>query len=118
MLAAQELLQAQQNAVASQQKHLAQVRSFYQAGTRPKIDVTNQELALARSQVDLRQAQANLDVARAALATAMGIPIQQAPEPVEALEESREPDTLDKLLAEAEQNRPDIAASRDQLFAA
>lgn len=118
VLAAEEILQARKEAVASQQKHLDQVQAFHEVGTRPKIDVTQQGVALASAQLDLRQAEENLDVARAALATAMGIPIDQAPEPVNNLGEVRDPGSLAALLSEAEQQRPDIAGLRDRIFAA
>ena len=98
VLATEELLQARQDAVDNQTKHLEQVRSFHEVGTRPKIDVTKQEVALANSQVDYRQAQENLEVARAALATAMGIPLNQAPEPLNNGAEITEADNLDDLM--------------------
>jgi outer membrane protein len=118
VLAAEEILQARQDAVNNQNKHLAQVVAFHDVGRSPKIDVTRQEVALASAQVDLRQSQENLDVAKAALATAMGIPIDQAPEPLHTLGEVPEPESLELLLAAAEQKRPDVEALRDQIYAA
>jgi outer membrane protein len=118
VLATEELLQARQDAVNNQTKHLEQVRSFHEVGTRPKIDVTNQTVALANSQVDYRQAQENLEVARAALATAMGIPLDQAPEPLNNGAEAPEPGNLDDLMLLAERQRPDLESLRDQVFAA
>lgn len=118
VLAAEEFLQARQDAVANQQKHLDQVQAFHEVGTRPKIDVTKQEVALASAQLDLRQAEENLDVARAALATAMGIAIDQAPEPLNTLGEAPNPGSLATLMAEAEQKRPDVEALRDRIYAA
>ncbi len=118
VLAAEEILQARKEAAASQQKHLDQVTAFHEVGTRPKIDVTQQSVALASAQLDLRQAEENLDVARAALATAMGIPIEQAPEPVNNLGEARDPGSLEALMTEAEHHRPDIAGLRDRIYAA
>jgi outer membrane protein len=118
VLAAEEILQARKDAVENQTKHLDQVRAFHDVGTRPKIDVTKQEVALANAQVDYRQAQENLDVARAALATAMGIPIEQAPEPVNTLGEVPNPGSLDELMTQAEKQRPDLESLRDQIVAA
>jgi outer membrane protein len=116
--AAEELLRARKDAVDNQTKHLEQVQAFHEVGTRPKIDVTNQEVALANSQVDYRQAQENLEVAHAALATAMGIPIEQAPEPVNTLGEVPNPGSLDELMSQAERQRPDLGSLRDQIMAA
>ena len=118
VLAAEELLQARKDTVDNQTKHLDQVRAFHNVGTRPKIDVTNQEVALANSQVDYRQAQENLEVARAALATAMGIAIDQAPEPVNTLGEVPNPGALDELTNQAERQRPDLESLREQIVAA
>jgi len=117
VLAAEQLLQARKDAVDNQTKHLEQVRSFHEVGTRPKIDVTNQEVVLANSQVDYRQAQENLEVARAALATSMGIPIEQAPEPLDNGAEVAEPGNLDDLMLLAEGHRPDLEGLREQIFA-
>jgi len=117
VLAAGELVRIQTEAVANQSKHLDQVRAFYQVGRRPKIDVTNQEVALANAQVDLRQAQEDLDVAKAALATSMGLPINDAPEPLNVLNEPQEHEDLEHLLADAEKSRPDIRSMRNQVQA-
>jgi outer membrane protein len=73
---------------------------------------------LANSQVDYRQAQENLDIARSALATSMGIPIAQAPEPVNTLDQIPSPGPLDELTSLAEKQRPDLALLRDQVVAA
>ena len=117
VLAARELVRIRQDAVDNQTKHLDQVRAFYQVGRRPKIDVTNQEVALANAQVALRQAQADLEVAGATLATSMGLPIEQAPEPMNVLNELQEHEDLPHLLADAEKTRPDIESVRDQFAA-
>jgi len=122
VLATKEILEARKDAVENQTKHLVQVTAFHEVGTRPKIDVTNQEVALANSQVDYRQAQENVVVAHAALATSMGIPIAQAPEPVNTLNqipgEMPSPGPLDELMNLAERQRPDLALLRDQIVAA
>jgi outer membrane protein len=118
VLAAEQILQARKDAVDNQTRHLEQVSSFHEVGTRPKIDVTNQEVVLANSQVAYRQAQENVEVARAALATSMGIPIEQAPEPLDSAPEAAESGSLDDLMLLAEHHRPDLEGLRDQIFAA
>ena len=117
VLAAKELVRIRSEAVDNQTKHLEQVRAFYQVGRRPKIDVTKQEVALANAQVDLRQAREDLDVSKAALATAMGLPLEQAPEPLNILKEQQEHEDLEHLLADAEKNRPDVGSLREQVAA-
>jgi len=118
VLAAEEILAARKDAVDNQTKHLEQVRAFHDVGTRPKIDVTKQEVTLANAHVDYRQAQENLDVGRAALATAMGIPIPQSPEPINTLGEVPNPGALDELMTQADKQRPDLASLRDQVIVA
>jgi outer membrane protein len=53
--------------------HLEQARGFYQAGTRPKIDVTKAEVDLANAQLALIQVRNNYQVARVTLNNAMGL---------------------------------------------
>ena len=118
VLAAEEILAARKDAVDNQTKHLAQIEAFHEVGTRPKIDVTNQQVVLANSQVDYRQAQENVEVTHAALATSMGIPIEQAPEPVNTLDAVPDPGSLDELMSQAERQRPDLELLRDQIVAA
>ena len=54
-------------------KRLEQAKGFYQAGTRPKIDVTNAEVNLANVQLALIRAKNNYQVARVTLNNAMGL---------------------------------------------
>src|SRR5579872_168094 len=118
VLASEELVRVRTESVNNQSKHLEQIQAFFEVGTRPKIDVTRQAVALANAQVDLRQAQENLQVARAALATSMGLPIDQAPEPVNTLRQEEVPETLNQLMDEAQRNRPDVQALQQQIRAA
>jgi outer membrane protein len=118
VLAAQELVVVRQNAVQDQSRHLEQIQAFFQVGRSPKIDVTRQEVELANSQLDLTQAQSDLKVARAALAVSMGLPVEGAPEIVNALGEETPLGSLPGLLAQAEKNRPDVQAMRQQVTAA
>jgi outer membrane protein len=76
VLAAQELVDVRQKTVQDQSKHLDQINAFFQVGRVPKIDVTRQEVQLADSQLDLVQAQSDLKISQAALATAMGLPVK------------------------------------------
>jgi outer membrane protein len=118
LLAAEQELEARRQALANQEKHLEQVRAFYSVGRRPRIDVTTQEVAVTQARVHLREAEETVRVARAALATAMGLPIEQAPEPADSPNTLESFGSLETLLAEAEQNRPDVQALRQQVEAA
>ncbi|MGH9455201.1 MAG: TolC family protein, partial [Terriglobia bacterium] len=117
-LADRELVAVEQAGLLNATKHLQQAQSFYQIGTGAKIDVTQEEVAVANAKLALDQAKANLDVAHAALATAMGIPIEQAPEPVDTLGQEEPVGSLDELLVAAVQRRPDLQSVREQVSAA
>lgn len=118
VVAAREAADVQKATVSNAMRHLEQAQAFHQNGTVPGIDVTQEQLALANAQLALRQAEANLEVDRAQLATRMGLPVEQAPEPAEIFEPFRPIENLNQLLGEAEQNRADLLAQFDQVNAA
>ncbi len=117
-IAARETLGVEQAAFNNVQQHLGQSVEFHNNGTVPDINVTAGELAVANAKLGLRQAQENLKVSQAQLATAMGIPVEQAPEPVGTLNEMAPQPSYDELLREADQNRADLLAQLDQIRAA
>lgn len=118
VLAAEEEIKVVEQSLANVQRHLNQAEAYYEVGRSPRIDVTEQQVALATAEVNRRDTEENLRVARAALATSMGLPIDQAPEPAGALETLESFGTLESLLAEAERQRPDILAAEQQVDAA
>lgn len=118
VLADEELVRVREAALRQQKKHLDQIQAMYEVGTRPKIDLTEQRVAVSNAEVDLKQAEEDLAVARASLATAMGIPIDQSPEPANTLRQEVEPGNLSQLLDEAQRNRPDVRSLRDRIDAA
>ena len=118
VIAARETTGVQQAALDNAQKHLEQSIAFHRNGTVPGIDVTTSQLAVSNAKLALRQAQENLHVSRAQLATSMGIPVDQAPEPVGTLEKVAPQPTFNQLLQEANRNRADLLAQLDQIKAA
>jgi outer membrane protein len=118
VLAAQELVDVRQKTVQDQSKHLDQIKAFFQVGRVPKIDVTRQEVQLANAQLDLVQAQSDLKVGQAALATAMGLPVKSTFTLVDVLGAARAPDLVDSYLTEAQTLRPDLQALRQVVIAA
>jgi outer membrane protein len=118
VLAAQELVDVRQKTVQDQSKHLDQINAFFQVGRVPKIDVTRQEVQLANAQLDLVQAQSDLKVSQAALATAMGLPVKSTFVLVDVLGASKAPDLVDSYLTEAQTLRPDLQALRQVVIAA
>jgi len=118
VIAASEMVGVQQAALDNAEKHLEQSSAFHHNGTVPGIDVTASQVAVANAKLALRQAQENLKVSRAQLATAMGIPVDQAPKPVGTLEKATPEPAFNQLLQEADQNRADLLAQLDQIKAA
>lgn len=118
LLADRELEKVQEESLASEKKHLDQAQAFYKVGRGAKIDVTRQQVAVANAQLALNQARENMEVAHAALATAMGIPIEKAPDIQDVLAQVEPLPNRDQLLNEAIQNRPDLESLRDQIAVA
>jgi outer membrane protein len=73
VLQTKRLITVAEDTVKQTQEHLDQARGFYQAGTQPKIYVTNAEVALANAQLALIQTRNNYQVAQVTLNTAMGL---------------------------------------------
>lgn len=117
VIAAEDAVSIQKAAVTDAQRHLDQARAYHQFGTVPGIDVTSEELAVANSRLGLQQAEESQEVDRSQLATAMGLPVDQAPEPSETLGSPRKMGNLGPLLTEAEQSRQDLLAQFDQVKA-
>lgn len=115
VIAAGNAVSIQQAAMKDAERHLDQARAFHQFGTAPGIDVTSEQLALANAKLGLEQAEESREIDRAQLATAMGLPVDQAPEPSESLASSRRIGNLKPLLAEAEQSRQDLLSEFDQV---
>jgi outer membrane protein len=118
VIAARQAVQIQQAAVEDAQKHLEQAEAFHRYGTAPEIDVTQEDVTLANAQLALTQAESNLKIERAQLATTMGLPVDQAPEPEETAPQMQTLESFNELLDEAQQNRPDLLAQLDQVNAA
>jgi len=72
VLQTQRLVEVAKEVVTQTQQHLDQAQGFYQAGTRPKIDVTKAEVDLANAQLALIQANNNFAVAQVTLNNAIG----------------------------------------------
>lgn len=73
LLLADEVRNQQQESVDAYRKHLEQARGFYEAGSRPKSDVTKAEVDLGNAELALVEAQSSIEIARASLLNAMGV---------------------------------------------
>lgn len=100
-----------EEAVKQFEQHLARAKGFYEAGTKPRFDVTKAEVDLSSSKLNLIKATNALRLVVAALNNAMGLP--EAPE--YTLEDSLSADayviTLEEALMLAYKNRPDLESA-------
>jgi outer membrane protein TolC len=92
------------------EQQLAQTEAKFRAGTAAQADVIQAQAQVAQAQVDLLTAQNQIATTKAALRSVLGL---SAPGPVEVQEPSAPPlaptVTADAAVAEALQNRPEIA---------
>ncbi|MCX5717262.1 MAG: TolC family protein [Nitrospirae bacterium] len=107
-------LQAKQNrdvadeTVKQFDQHLQQAKGFYEAGTKPKFDVTKAEVDLSNAKLNLIKAANALRIAKVVLDNAMGIP--NAPEYTieDTLLYQKYNMTLKDAIDKAYENRPDL----------
>jgi outer membrane protein len=108
------LIQVAEDTVKQMQDHLAQTQGFYQAGTRPKIDVTKAEVDLANAQLSLIQSKNNFEVAQVNLNNALGLR-QDLTFPVEDILGIRQMGiSLEQILQSAYEQRPEILKLKAQ----
>lgn len=111
------LIAVAQETLANQERHLAQIQGFVEAGTRPEIDLAQGRADVAQSRVQLISAQNGYVLGRAALNQAMGVTGDtdydvgdQTLDPIPG-----ENGAVDTLIDEAVRARPDIAALSAQV---
>ena len=101
------LAQARESLTAAEERHRAGVATI--------ADVLQARTALSQAQLDLDTANGQISTLRGELATAAGvsptIPVDIAPLP-EDIDVREAADTVDRLIAQAETQRPDLAAAR------
>lgn len=111
------LLQAQRNrevaveTIKQFERQLEQAQGFFDAGLRPRFDVTRAEVDLSNARLNLIRAENNIRLIEARLKNEMGVP--QAPDfnIKDDLEVRRFDITLDGAIARALQSRQDIKAA-------
>jgi outer membrane protein TolC len=97
-----------EDTVKQTQEHLEQAKGFYQAGTQPKIYVTNAEVAFANAQLALIQARNNYQVAQVTLNTAIGLRQDLQYEIEDILGYKPRVITLEEILNTAYEKRPEL----------
>ncbi len=97
-----------EDTVKQTQQQLAQARGFYEVGTKPKFDVTQAEVNLSRSKLNLIRNENAFKISIVTLNNVMGVP--EAPEYLidETMSFAKYEITLENALSKAYQNRPDL----------
>lgn len=114
-VAAKALYNAQEETVKEARTNLDAAQAMHKAGVATIADVLQAKTSLAQAQLILDGLEGQIQTTRGALATAMGLP---ANTPYDVGIPSKEPKTdqafqaVDKFLAQAEANRPDLSAAR------
>lgn len=108
VLQAQYLIDVAQDVVNQTKQHLDQAQGFYQAGTRPKIDVTKAEVDVANAQLALIQARNNFASARVTLNNAMGLRQDLNFAVEKDIEVKPKVTPLEEILQSAYSNRPEL----------
>ena len=120
-LGTKALRDAQQVVVQEATTNLAAAQDRHEVGLATIADVLQAKTALSQAQLALETIEGALDISRGAVAVAMGLPATTpfdvpdvvASDSVEFISQS-----VDLLIATAEQARPDFAAARAQVAAA
>ncbi len=107
------LKQAQENYAAAEERHRAGVATI--------ADVLQARTVVSQQKLAYDQVNGQIQILRGQLATALGVPVDL---PIDAAElpadvhENASVAAVDRLIAEAERNRPDLAAARARAQAA
>jgi outer membrane protein len=119
LLFGQRLIKVNEAALKRADLNLRSARGFYEVGTQPKSAVARAEVDVANAKVSLIQARNAERLARVALNTGMGIPVETPTQIVDVLGE-RPPYQLDhaKLLGEALSHRPEYKQAKLRVDAA
>ncbi len=120
ILKRQNLVKVSQESIRIQEEHLNQARAFYQAGIRPKIDVTKSETEYASSRLTLIRTEFALQSSRYELETLLGGPPVSGPYELAdvPIQTATEPTDVAILIQEAKERRPEISGIKDQIKAA
>lgn len=119
VIADQSRIEAQEAQVSNAQALYQQAEDELQAGTAPRIDVTQTAVQLHTEEYDLSVARNNFAIAKLALARAIGLPLGQQFDLVDQLPYSDlESLNLDDALNMADKSRSDLHAALDTQKAA
>jgi outer membrane protein len=118
---AKALLEAQQATYKEAETNFAASKERHRAGVATIADLLQAKTALAQAKLALESVEGQIQTTRGALATAMGLPASTPYDIAIPKKEILPKQTLEKVeyyLAQAEKQRPDLAAARARVKAA
>lgn len=118
LLAAKNLVEVSQKRVEQTERHLAQARAFFNAGSKPRFDVTRAEVDVNNARLSLINANNNVRIQTIALNNAMGIDPGKKTEISETFPPSPEIPSLEKAQEESLKNRPELLKADADIEAA
>ncbi len=121
-LAAKALLAVQETALQEAQANLDAAETRHTAGVATIADVLQARTALSTARLDLISTQGHVRTQKGVLATSMGLPADTSFEVVDELPETLPLETVqgevERFIAQAKAERPDLAAARAQALEA
>jgi len=119
VLVAADLVKVAQEAAAASREHLRVAQAHFDAGTAPRFDMLRAEAQVAQSEQTVIQTRNGLNLARAALDNAMGLPQGQEYNLTTVFASPQgEAAPLQTLIDQAEKARPEVTQIEAQIEAA
>lgn len=115
VLQSRNVVKVNQQAVDNLVEHLKNVQAHYQVGTIAKSDVLRSEVELANAQQNLTKAQNNYEVAVASFNNVTGMPLDSQTIMKDELAYRSYDLSLEDSIKMAQEKRPEIAQSKDNI---
>lgn len=97
------------------EQRLEWARSYYQVGTKAKIEVTKAEADLSSSKLTLVRTESSGQQAKAELASAMGVPLSRIEQITDVLDYTDWDVPIEEAVQAALQNRPELLAKQKRV---
>ena len=97
------------------EKRLSWAKSYYEVGTKPKIEVTKAATDLANSKLSLVKAKSEAEQNRAQLASSMGLPLMEIGDILDVLSYEEWNVPIQEAVERALANRSDLAGKRKKV---
>jgi TolC family type I secretion outer membrane protein len=118
LLAAKKLVLVAQKTIEQTESHLKQAQAFYQAGSKPRFDVTRAEVEVNNARLGMINAKNGVRIRTITLNNAMGIDPGKATEIDDTLPPAPIVPSLEKAQEETLKNRPEMLKAEADIEAA